>query len=296
MLFKISEIYLLCLQKTLSCYFYNRNLFMGKYMLLQGKRGLITGIANNHSIAYAIGKLAVEQGAEIALTYQGSVLEKRINPIAEELGCNNVYMCDVSNEDSIKDLFLKLEKDFGKLDFIVHAIAFSDREELSGRYIDTSLQNFFNTMNISCFSLTSMCKHAEKILNPNASILALTYLGAQKVIPNYNVMGVAKAALECSIKYLASDMGLSNVRVNAISAGPIKTLASSGIDGIRDMLKMHKNTSPLQRNTTQLDVANSSLYFLSALSSGVTGEIHYVDSGYNIMGMNKAQNNDDTKP
>ncbi len=256
-------------------------------MLLQGKKGLITGIANNSSIAYAIAKLASDQGAKIALTYQGAVLEKRINPIAAELGCDNVYMCDVSNEESTKNLFLNIEKDLGELDFIVHAIAFSDKDELSGRYIDTTLPNFLNTMNISCFSLTSMCKYAEKILNPGASILALTYYGAQKVIPNYNVMGVAKAALECSVKYLASDMGRNNIRVNAISAGPIKTLASSGIDGIRDMLRVHKNTSALQRNTTQIDVANSSLYFLSNLSSGVTGEIHYVDSGYNIMGMSK---------
>lgn len=259
-------------------------------MLLQGKKGLITGIANNYSIAYAIAKLAKEHGAELALTYQGEVLEKRIKPIAEELGCSNLYMLDVTNQDSIKNTFENIEKSFGNLDFIVHAIAFSDKDELSGRYLDTSLNNFLNTMNISCFSLTSMCRYAEKILNPNASILALTYYGAQKVIPNYNVMGVAKAALECSVKYLASDMGVNNIRVNAISAGPIKTLASSGIGGIRDMLKVHEQTSPLKRNTTQSDVANSSLYFLSDLSSAVTGEIHYVDSGYSIMGMTNFSN------
>jgi enoyl-[acyl-carrier protein] reductase I len=253
--------------------------------LLEGKKGLITGVANNYSIAYAIAKLAQEQGAEIALSYQGEALERRINSVAQELECNNVYKCDVSNEESTKDLFLEIKKDFGKIDFIVHAIAFSDREELSGRYIDTSLKNFLNTMNISCFSLTSMCKYAEPILNNGSSILALTYFGAQRVIPNYNVMGVAKAALECSVKYLANDLGENNIRVNAISAGPIKTLASSGIGGIRDMLKIHENTSPLKRNITQIDVANSSLYFLSNLSSVVTGEIHYVDSGYNIMGM-----------
>ena len=257
-------------------------------MLLKGKRGLITGVANNLSIAYAIAKTATENGAQIALTYQGEVLEKRIRPIAAELNCNNVYMCDVTNENSIKDLFLNLGKDFGKLDFIVHAIAFSDKDELIGRYIDTSLPNFLNTMNISCFSLTSMCKHSESILNDGASIIALTYFGAQKVIPNYNVMGVAKAALECSVKYLASDMGEKNIRVNAISAGPIKTLASSGIGGIRDMLRIHQSTSPLKRNVMQSDVANSSLYFLSDLSGAVTGEIHYVDSGYNIMGMSKS--------
>ena len=256
-------------------------------MLLKGKRGLITGIANNYSIAYGIAKLAKAEGAEIALTYQGEVLEKRIKTIAQELDSKHIYMLDVTKADSMKQVFAQIEKDFCKLDFIVHSIAFSDRKELEGKFIDTSLSNFLNTMHISCYSLTSLCKHAENILSDDASIITLTYYGAEKVIPNYNVMGVAKAALETSVKYLANDLGQRGIRVNAVSAGPIKTLASSGIGDFRSMLKLHENTAPLKRNVTQNDVAKSSIYLLSNMSSGVTGEVLHVDSGYNIMGMSK---------
>ncbi len=253
--------------------------------LLSGKKGIITGVANNLSISWAIAQIAREHGAEIALTYQGEVLEKRVRPLAEEIGCNLVFECDVINEKSMDKLFEETEKKWGKIDFLVHGIAFADKEELKGRYIDTSLNNFLNSMNISCYSLTALAKRAEAIMNPGGSIVTLTYYGAQKVIPNYNVMGLAKSALETSVKYLAHDMGSGNIRVNAISAGPIRTLAASGIGDFKSMLKMHEMTAPLRRNTTQQDVAGSALYLLSNLSAGVTGEIHYVDSGYNVMGM-----------
>lgn len=253
--------------------------------LLSGKKGIITGVANNLSISWAIAQIARAHGAEIALTYQGEVLEKRVRPLAEEIGCNLVFECDVTNEKSMDKLFEETEKAWGKIDFLVHGIAFADKEELKGRYIDTSLNNFLNSMNISCYSLTALAKRAEAMMNPGGSIVTLTYYGAEKVIPNYNVMGLAKSALETSVKYLAHDMGSGNIRVNAISAGPIRTLAASGIGDFKSMLKMHEMTAPLKRNTTQQDVAGAALYLLSNLSSGVTGEIHYVDSGYNVMGM-----------
>lgn len=254
--------------------------------LLEGKKGIITGVANNMSISWAIAQLAKAHGAEIALTYQGEVLEKRIFPLAEEIGCDFVQECDVTDEASMDRLFAAVKEKWGKIDFILHGIAFADKNELKGRYIDTSLPNFLNSMNISCYSLTALAKRAEPLMNEGGSILTLTYYGAEKVIPYYNVMGLAKSALETSVKYLAHDMGGNNIRVNAISAGPIRTLASSGIGDFRSMLKTHAATSPLKRNTTQQDVAGSALYLMSDLSSGVTGEIHYVDSGYNIMGMN----------
>ncbi len=257
--------------------------------LLSGKRGIITGVANNLSISWAIAQIAREHGAEIALTYQGEVLEKRVRPLAEEIGCNLVFECDVTNEKSMDKLFEETEKKWGKIDFLVHGIAFADKEELKGRYIDTSLNNFLNSMNISCYSLTALAKRAEAMMNPGGSIVTLTYYGAQKVIPNYNVMGLAKSALETSVKYLAHDMGSGNIRVNAISAGPIRTLAASGIGDFKSMLKMHEMTAPLRRNTTQQDVAGAALYLLSNLSAGVTGEIHYVDSGYNVMGMSSIE-------
>ncbi|MBN8512426.1 MAG: enoyl-ACP reductase [Rickettsiales bacterium] len=257
--------------------------------LLSGKKGIITGVANNLSISWAIAQIAREHGAEIALTYQGEVLEKRVRPLAEEIGCNLVFECDVTNEKSIDKLFEETEKKWGKIDFLVHGIAFADKEELKGRYIDTSLNNFLNSMNISCYSLTALAKRAEAIMNPGGSIITLTYYGAQKVIPNYNVMGLAKSALETSVKYLAYDMGSGNIRVNAISAGPIRTLAASGIGDFKSMLRMHEMTAPLRRNTTQQDVAGAALYLLSNLSSGVSGEIHYVDSGYNVMGMSSIE-------
>jgi enoyl-[acyl-carrier protein] reductase I len=252
--------------------------------LLSGKRGLIMGVANNMSIAWGIAKEAAAHGAELAFSYQGEVLQKRIFPLAEEVGSKLVLECDVSKEESVRDLFAQIEKEWGELDFVVHAIAFADKEELKGRYIDTSFANFQNSMNISCFSFVLVAKYAEKLMKNGGSIITLSYYGSEKVMPNYNVMGVAKAALEASVRYIANDLGHQNIRVNAISAGPIRTLAASGISDFRSMLKLHESSSPLGRNTTQEDVGRAGLYLLSNLSSGVTGEIHYVDCGYNIMG------------
>lgn len=254
--------------------------------LLQGKKGIITGVANNLSISWAIAQLATSHGAEIMLTYQGEVLEKRVMPLAAEIGCDFVVECDVTKEESMDNLFKEVQKKWGKIDFLIHSIGFADKDELRGRYIDTSLENFLNSMNISCYSLTALAKRAEPLMTEGGSILTLTYYGAEKVIPYYNVMGLNKAALETSVKYLAHDMGVGNIRVNAISAGPIRTLAASGIGDFKSMLKIHAESSPLKRNTTQEDVAGAAVYFLSDLSKGVTGEIHYVDAGYNIMGMN----------
>lgn len=253
--------------------------------LLKGKRGLITGVANNMSISWAIVNGAKEHGADLALTYQGEVLYKRVIPLSEEIGCDFVEECDVSDEKSMDRLFDSIKQKWGKLDFLVHAIAFSDRNELKGRYIDTSLPNFLNTMNISCYSLCALARRAEELMIDGGNIVTLTYYGAQKVIPNYNVMGVAKAALESSVRYLAADMGKNNIRVNAISAGPIRTLAASGIGDFKSMLATHEATAPLKRNTTPRDVASTAVYLLSDLSSGVTGETVYVDCGYNIMGV-----------
>lgn len=254
--------------------------------LLRGKKGLITGIANNMSIAWEIAKLAKVHGADLAFTYQGEVLEKRIMPLAEEIGCDTVLKCDVTDEASIENVFSLLKDKWGKLDFMVHSIAFADKNELKGRYIETSLANFSHAMHVSCYSLTSLARYAEPLMTDGGSIITLSYYGAQKVIPYYNVMGIAKAALEASVKYLAADMGPNNIRVNAISAGPIKTLASSAIGDFKSMLELHQTTAPMRRNTTQTDVAAAALYLLSNMSSGVTGEIHYVDNGYNVMGMN----------
>ncbi|MDP5110509.1 MAG: SDR family oxidoreductase [Rickettsiaceae bacterium] len=257
--------------------------------LLQGKRGIVTGVANNMSISWAIAQEARKHGAEIALTYQGEILEKRVMPLAEELGCSFVQECDVTDEASMDKLFEVVKEKWGKIDFIIHGIAFADKDELRGRYIDTSLKNFLNSMNISCYSLTALAKRAEPLMVDGGSIVTLSYYGAEKVIPFYNVMGLAKAALETSVKYLANDMGQNNIRVNSISAGPIRTLAASGIGDFKSMLKVHASTAPLKRNTTQQDVAGAALYLLSDLSSGVTGENHHVDSGYNIMGMSLNQ-------
>ncbi len=253
--------------------------------LLQGKKGIITGVANNLSISWAIAQIVKEHGANVGLTYQGEPLKKRVTPLSEELGCDFVQECDVTNEESMDKLFKITETKWGQIDFVIHAIAFADKNELRGRYIDTSLQNFLNSMNISCYSLTALAKRAEPLMREGGSIVTLSYYGAKKVVPFYNVMGLAKSALETSVKYLAHDMGSNNIRVNAISPGPIKTLASSGIENFRIMLKTHLNTAPLKRNTTQQDVAGATLYLISDLANGVTGEIHYVDSGYNIMGM-----------
>ena len=254
-------------------------------MLMKGKKGLIMGMANDRSIAYGIAQNLQSQGAELAFSYQGDVLEKRVRPLAEGLGSDFLINCDATNEKELDALFEKLKKRWGKIDFVVHAIAFSKKEELAGKYLDTSRDNFLLTMDVSCYSFVSVANRATKIMNPGGSIITLTYYGAEKVIPNYNVMGVAKAALEASVRYLAHDLGTDSIRVNAISAGPIRTLAASGIGDFKAFLKLSEKTSPLKRNVTQDEVGKSALYLLSDLSSGVTGEIIYVDSGYNIMGM-----------
>lgn len=254
--------------------------------LLKGKKGLITGIANDMSISWAIAKFAKEQGASLAFTYQ-EALKSRVVPLAEKIGCEFTAMCDVKDENSIIELFETVKKDWGDFDFLLHGMAFSNREELRGRYINTTKENFLNTMDISCYSLVTLARYAEPLMPNGGSIVTLTYHGAQKVVPNYNVMGIAKAALESSVRYLASDMGEKDIRVNAISAGPIKTLASSGIGDFNSMLKLHAATSPLGRNTTGNDVAKAAAYLFSDLSSGVTAEVHYVDCGYNVMASTK---------
>lgn len=252
--------------------------------LLKGKKGLITGIANNLSISWAIAKIAKEHSADIALTYPKEIFEKRIKPIADELQADFIFKCDVTDEKSMDDLFECIHKKWGKLDFVVHSMAFSDKEELKGRYINTTLPNFLNSMNISCYSLTALARRAEPLMTDGGSIITLTYYGSTKVIPYYNVMGVAKAALESSVKYLAADMGQNNIRVNAISSGPLMTLAASGINDFKQLLKIYSDVSPLRKNLTQHDVAGAALYLLSDLSAAVTGEVHYVDCGYNVIG------------
>lgn len=253
--------------------------------LLQGKRGLILGLANNRSIAWGIAKAAREAGAEIALTYQGEAMKKRVEPLAAELDALLCGHCDVTDNASMDAVFALIEEKWGKLDFLVHAIGFSDKDELTGRYVDTSAENFTNTMLISVYSFTALANRAEKLMRDGGSMLTLTYYGAEKVMPNYNVMGVAKAALEASVKYLAVDLGPQNIRINAISAGPIKTLAASGIGDFRYILKWNEYNAPLRRTVTIEEVGDSALYFLSDLSRSVTGEIHHVDSGYHTIGM-----------
>ncbi|WP_045835580.1 enoyl-ACP reductase FabI [Hyphomicrobium sp. 99] len=253
--------------------------------LMAGKRGLIMGVANNRSIAWGIAKACAAQGAEIALTYQGDALKKRVEPLAAELGAKNVLHCDVTDAASMDNLFDHLGKTWGSLDFLVHAIAFSDKNELDGRYVDTTEKNFTQSLLISCFSFTALAQRAEKLMPNGGSLVTLTYYGAEKVMPHYNVMGVAKAALEASVRYLAADLGRTGIRVNAISAGPIKTLAASGIADFRYILKWNEYNSALRRNVTIDDVGNAGLYLLSDLSRGVSGEIHHVDSGYHIQGM-----------
>ncbi|KIC37430.1 MULTISPECIES: enoyl-ACP reductase FabI [unclassified Leisingera] len=253
--------------------------------LMAGKRGLIMGLANDKSIAWGIAKACADAGAELAFSYQGDALKKRVDPLAEQLGSNIVLPCDVSDEASIDALFAELEAKWGKLDFVVHAIGFSDKNELRGRYVDTSRSNFQMTMDISVFSFTAVANRAEKMMSEGGSLLTLTYYGAEQVMPHYNVMGVAKAALEASVKYLAEDLGKDGIRVNAISAGPIKTLAASGIGDFRYIMKWNEYNSPLRRNVTIDDVGKSALYLLSDLSSGVTGENLHVDAGYHVVGM-----------
>ena len=253
--------------------------------LMAGKRGLVMGVANNRSIAWGIAKTLHHHGAEIAFTYQGEAIEKRIKPLAKELDSDIVIECDVSEKDSIISAFETLRNKWEKIDFIVHAIAFSDKNELTGRYIDTSQENFLQTMLISTYSLTAVSQVAEKMLNENGSILTLTYYGAEKVMPHYNIMGVAKAGLEASVRYLSVDLGKTGKRINAISAGPIKTLAASGIGDFRYILKWNEYNSPLRRTVSTDDVGNAATYLLSDLSSSVTGEIHHVDAGYHVVGM-----------
>ncbi|PJE26873.1 Enoyl-[acyl-carrier-protein] reductase [NADH] [Pseudooceanicola antarcticus] len=253
--------------------------------LMAGKKGLIMGLANDKSIAWGIAKALADAGAELAFTYMGDQFKKRVIPLADQLGVKHLYDCDVSDEASLDAAFESVKSDLGDIDFIVHAIGFSDKSELRGRYIDTSRGNFQMTMDISVYSFTAVAQRAEKLMPNGGSMLTLTYYGAEQVMPHYNVMGVAKAALEASVKYLAEDLGKDNIRVNAISAGPIKTLAASGIGDFRYILKWNELNSPLRRNVTIDDVGKSALYLLSDLSSGVTGENLHVDSGYHIVGM-----------
>ena len=253
--------------------------------LMAGKRGLIMGVANSRSIAWGIAKALAGQGAEIAFSYQGEALKKRVEPLAAEIGSTFLVECDVTNDAAMDETFRQLKEKWGHLDFVVHAIGFSNKEELEGRYLDTTAGNFALTMNVSVYSFTAVAKRAEELMSPGGALLTLTYYGSEKVIPNYNVMGVAKAALEASVRYLAADLGPKGIRVNAISAGAIKTLAASGISGLRDMLHWQEDNSPLRRNVSIEDVGSSALYLLSGLSGGVTGQIHYVDAGFNIIGM-----------
>lgn len=253
--------------------------------LMRGKRGLIMGLANNRSIAWGIAKACQAAGAELAFTYQGDALKKRVEPLARELGGIVVGHCDVTDAASIDAVFAEIQKTWGKLDFVVHAIAFADKDELTGRYVETTEANFTKSMLISCYSLTSIIQRAEKLMPDGGSIITLTYYGAEKWMPHYNVMGVAKAALEASVRYLAADLGPQNIRVNAISAGPIKTLAASGIGDFRYILKWNEYNAPLRRTVTIEEVGDSALYLLSDLSRGVTGEVMHVDSGYHVVGM-----------
>ena len=254
-------------------------------MDLKNKKGLIMGVANDKSIAWGIAQQCANFGAELAFTYQNDLLLKRIDPLAKSVSSNLLIQCDVSDEGSVKNTFEKIRDKWGKLDFFVHAVAFADKNELRGKYVDTSKENFLNSLNISCYSFTESCKYCYELMDNGGSILTLTYYGAEQVMPHYNVMGVAKSALEASVKYLAVDMGDKNIRVNAISAGPIKTLAASGIGDFRFILKWNELNSPLKRNVTLEDVGNTGAYLLSDLSSGVTGEIHHVDCGYHTVGM-----------
>ena len=253
--------------------------------LLKGKRGLVMGVANDRSIGWGIAKAAADAGAELAFTFQGEALEKRVRPLAESVGSSMVMPCDVTDEASMDSVFAELEKTWGKIDFLVHAIAYSDKEELKGEYVDTSRDNFMKTMDISVYSFTALARRAAAIMNDGGAMLTLTYYGAERVMPHYNVMGVAKAALEASVRYLAVDLGGRNIRVNGLSAGPMKTLAASGIGDFRYILKWNEYNSPLKRNVNLDDVGGAGVYLISDLSSGVSGETHHVDCGYHVVGM-----------
>ena len=254
-------------------------------MLMKEKKGLIMGVANERSIAWGIAKSIANQGGKLAFTYQGDALKKRVEPLAKSVDSDILISCDVTDSASMNKTFDTIKNKWGKIDFLVHGIAFSNKEELKGKYYNTTAENFNQTMHISCYSFTEACRLAEPLMNKNSSILTLTYYGAEQVMPHYNVMGVAKAALEASIKYLAVDLGEKNIRVNGISAGPIKTLAASGIGDFRFILKWNELNSPLKRNVTQNDIGNAAIYLLSDLGSAVTGEIQHVDCGYHTVGM-----------
>lgn len=253
--------------------------------LMKGKRGLIMGVANQHSIAWGIAQALHEAGAELAFTYQGDVFKKRVTPLVEPMKPAAVLDCDVTNKESLDSVFATLAQKWGSLDFVVHAIAFSDKDELKGRYVDTTAENFAQTMNISCYSFTAVAQRAEKLMPNGGSLVTLSYYGAEKVMPHYNVMGVAKAALEASVRYMAEDLGKKAIRVNAISAGPIKTLAASGVGDFRYILKWNEYNSPLRRTVTQQEVGGAALFLLSDLGKAVTGENLHVDSGYHVIGM-----------
>ncbi len=253
--------------------------------LFKGKRGVIMGVANDKSLAWGITQFLAAQGADIAFTYQGEALLKRLTPLAESVGSNTLIECDVSNQEGIDAAFDALEQKWGTIDFLVHAIGFSDKNELKGRYVDTSRENFLNSMNISCFSFTAVAKRAADIMPNGGAMLTLSYYGAEKVMPHYNVMGLCKAALESSVQYIAVDLGEQNIRVNAISAGPVKTLAASGIGDFRYILNWNEKNAPLKRNTTLPDVGGAAVYLLSELGAGTTGEVLHVDSGYHVVGM-----------
>jgi len=253
--------------------------------LMEGKKGLIMGVANDRSLAWGIARAVAAHGARLAFTYQGDALLKRVTPLAASAGSDIVLPCDVTDAESLDTMFATVADKFGSLDFVLHAIAYSDKEELKGRYVDTSRENFLRSLDISCFSFTDICRRASVLMTDGGSLLTLTYYGAEKVMPNYNVMGVAKSALETSVQYIAADLGRDRIRVNAISAGPVKTLAASGIGDFRYILKWNEYNAPLKRNTTLDDVGGAGLYLLSDLGSGVTGEVHHVDCGYHVVGM-----------
>ncbi len=258
---------------------------------MAGKKGLVMGVANNHSIAWGIAQALHGQGATLAFTYQGEAFQRRVLPLAQSLGSEIVLPCDVEDDSSVDTVFEQLDGAWGEIDFLVHAVAYSDKEELKGRYLDTTAENFSRTLRISCYSFTALARRAERLMPNGGSLLTLTYLGAERVMPNYNVMGVAKAALETSVRYLANDLGPSGIRVNAISAGPMRTLAGSAIADARYVYKFNQNAAPLRRNVTLDEVGGAGLYLLSPLSGGVTGEVHHVDSGFHAIGMPGAPKN-----
>lgn len=256
--------------------------------MIKGKKGIVIGIANDHSIAWGIAKQLHASGAQLAITYQNNTLLKRVKPLADKVNSDILVECDVNNEDHLQNTFTQIKKEFGSIDFIIHAVAYSDKNELNGRYVDTSKDNFINSLSISCYSFTRIAKIFQPILNPGGSLVTLSFHGASKVMPNYNVMGVAKAALETSVKYLSVDLGDQDVRVNAISAGPMRTLAGAAIANARDVFNYTSENSSLKRNVNLDELGNSALYLVSDLSSAITGEIHYVDCGFNIVGMPKS--------